>query len=133
MNYLWLSFGICIFLLIFIINNIFSNLNPFIENYKQLSGGRVDWTQFSFAEFVSPLFLLLYGFPTFITGVTCRFKPMMWGGIFCWVCCIISIYTTIRIDLALTALSAIFAWLIPGIIMKQDYRKAKLELGKTNV
>ena len=38
-----------------------------------------------------------------------------------------------KIDLLLTALAAIFAWLIPGIIMQLDFRKAKNELGRNHV
>jgi uncharacterized protein with PQ loop repeat len=127
MDYIWLSFGISIFLLILIINNVFANLNPVMGEYKELVKGRADWIDFKFSEFVSPLFLLLYGFPTFVTGAACKFKPMLWGGIFCWVCCVVAIYSSIKIDLVLTALSAIMAWLIPGILMEKEYRRYKKE------
>jgi len=133
MDYIWLTFGICIFLLIFIVNNISADLNPLVKDYKELTKGRIDWVDFRFSEFISPLFLMLYGFPTFITGAACKFKPMLWGGIFCWTCCIISIYTTIKIDLLLTAASAIMAWLIPGILMEKEYRIYKKEQAILNV
>ncbi|MBK7348122.1 MAG: hypothetical protein IPI98_14760 [Chitinophagaceae bacterium] len=71
------------------------------------------------------LFLILYGLPTFVTGAACRFKPMLWGGIICWVCAIITAYTPVKIDLLLTAFSAIVAWFIPGLIMEKVYRLAK--------
>jgi hypothetical protein len=58
---------------------------------------------------------------------------MLWGGLFCWACCIITLYTPIKIDLLLVAASAIFAWLIPGIIMEKEYRMAKKGLAKANV
>jgi uncharacterized protein with PQ loop repeat len=132
MDYIWLSFGISIFLLILIINNVFANLNPVMGEYKELVKGRADWIDFKFSEFVAPLFLLLYGFPTFVTGAACKFKPMLWGGIFCWVCCVVAIYTSIKIDLVLTALSATMAWLIPGILMEKEYRRYKKEQA-TNV
>jgi len=127
MDYLWLGFGICIFLLILIINNVYAELNPLVKDYKQLAKDRVDWVDFRFSEFVSPLFLLLYGFPTFVTGAACKFKPMLWGGILCWTCSIVAIYTTIKIDMLLTAASAIMAWLIPGILMEKEYRLYKKE------
>jgi hypothetical protein len=50
---------------------------------------------------------------------------MMWGGILCWGCAIIAIFTPFRTDLLLTAFSAAMAWLIPGIVMERDYRRAK--------
>ena len=86
-----------------------------------------------FSEFISPLFLILYGMPTFVTGAACKFKPMLWGGLFCWACSIITVYTNIKIDLLLTALSAIFAWLIPGILMEREYQKEKRRLTEANV
>jgi hypothetical protein len=52
---------------------------------------------------------------------------MLWGGIFCWVCCIVTIYTTIKVDLLLAAASAIMAWLIPGILIQKEYRIYKKE------
>lgn len=127
MDYLWLGFGICIFLLIVILNNIYADLNPLVKNYNELSKGRVDWIDFRFSEFVSSLFLLLYGFPTFVTGAACKFKPMLFGGLLCWACSIIAIYTPIKIDFLLTAFSAIAAWLIPGVLMEKEYRLYKKE------
>ncbi|MEI2740421.1 MAG: hypothetical protein V9F01_16735 [Chitinophagaceae bacterium] len=122
MDYLWLGFGISIFLMIFIINNVFKIWEPVSAEYNQLAGHP---SVFRFREFIAPLFLLLYGIPTFVTGAACKFKPMLWGGLLCWACSVITIYTTIKIDLLLTAVSAIVAWLIPGIIMESDYKKAK--------
>lgn len=128
LDYIWLGFGICIFLMIFIVNNISADLNPMVKDYKELSKGRVDWIDFRFSEFISPLFLLLYGMPTFITGAACKFKPMLWGGIFCWVCCIVTIYTPLKTDLLLTGVSAIMAWLIPGLLMEREYRIYKKQV-----
>lgn len=130
MDYLWLGFGISIFLMIFIVNNVFRVWEPVSLEYNALAGHSA---VFKFREFIAPLFLLLYGIPTFVTGAACKFRPMLWGGILCWACCIITIYTTIKIDLLLTAFSAVFAWLVPGIIMERDYRKAKKGLAQTHV
>jgi hypothetical protein len=126
MGYLWIGFGICIFLMIFITNVFFNAL----EGYKNTEGHSAVIMMY---EYISPLFLLLYGMPTFVTGSSMKFKPMILGGILCWVCCIITIFTTVKIDLMLTAFSAVFAWLIPGIIMEKDYRKAKRGLAEANV
>lgn len=133
MDYIWLAFGVCIFLMIFIVNTVFAELGPVMSDYKALAQDRNARIDFKFSEYVAPLFLLLYGIPTFITGAACRFKPMLWGGLLCWASCILALFTTIKIDLLLTAISAIFAWLIPGIIMEVDYRKAKKELVEANV
>lgn len=65
------------------------------------------------------LYLMLFGIPTFITGGIFRFKPMIIGGIICWALFAVSLYTPFKINLLLMALSALFAWLIPGIILRK--------------
>ena len=130
MNYLWLGFGITIFLLIHVVNNVFDAWGPVASEYKLLTGSS---SAFHFSEYITPLFLILYGMPTFVTGAACKFKPMLWGGILCWVCSVITVYTPVKIDLLLTALSAFFAWFIPGILMEKEYQKAKKESLAANV
>ncbi len=124
MDYIWLAFGISIFLMIHVNNSVSGGIERFAAEYKEITGvGR----EFDYYNYMSSFFLILYGLPTFITGAMFKFWPMFWGGILCWICCIVAIYTPIKIDLILTALSAIFAWLIPGIIMEREYQKAKKE------
>jgi hypothetical protein len=130
MKYIWLGFGITIGLMILVINVIGSDWQPVAEEFNKLAGKQSTFQPY---EFVVPLFLILYGMPTFVTGAACKFKPMLWGGILCWVCCIISVFTPVKIDLLLISVAAVFAWLIPGIIMEIDYRKAKRGLAAANV
>jgi uncharacterized protein with PQ loop repeat len=130
MDYLWLAFGICIFLLVLIINVMGSEWQPVAEEYKKVTGTAAPFHLF---EFTAPLFLLLYGLPTFVSGASMKFRPMLLGGIFCWLCCIAAVFTPGKIDLVLTAISAIVAWFIPGIIMEKDYRKAKKKLALEHV
>jgi hypothetical protein len=121
---LWMGFGISVALMIVILNVIGYNLSPLTDKYNVLK--EIPRT-FQLYEYVNSFMLLLYGMPTFVTGTAFRFKPMIWGGIFCWVCCVVTLFTEIRLDLILTALAAIFAWLIPGIILEREYRKHKKE------
>ena len=130
LDYIWLAFGICIFLMIFILNVVGNAWNPTVDEYVKVSG---QTAPAKLNEYASSFFLLLYGLPTFITGAACRFKPMLWGGIFCWVCCIAALFTPVKIDLLLTAASAIMAWLIPGIIIEKEYRFYKKQQAIANV
>jgi hypothetical protein len=132
LDYIWLGFGICIFLLILISNTIQGHLNPLIERYSGSKEGG-DWTQFKFGEYVMSLYLMLYGLPTFITGAACKFKPMLWGGLLCWASCVVVLFTPIKIDLLLVAVSAIMAWFIPGLLMEKEYRIYKKQQAAKNV
>lgn len=100
MSGIWISFGIAIFLASYYIN-VFK------------------------VEGAASIFLILYGMPTFATGYTHRFVPMIAGGIICWVCAIISFYTADKIDLILFFFSAFFAWFLPGLILRSAYLKGK--------
>ena len=126
MDSVWMCFGISIFLLIFINANIVQQLNPVFQTYIDVKGTR---PEFNYSSFTTSFFLLLYGIPTIITGSCRKMKPMLFGGIVCWICCVISVYTKAEWDMLLTAFSAICAWLIPGIILWSRYKK----MSTTNV
>ena len=100
MTFVWVTFTICIFITSF-----------YNSKYETDSS--------------ATLFMMLYGIPTFITGGIFKFKPMIIGGIICWVLSIISIYTSFTTDLLLMATSGLFAWLIPGIILWNRYKKGE--------
>jgi hypothetical protein len=129
-DFTWLSFGISIFLLSFIMNVLFANLRPLNESVELATGKNLNYLLY---EHMASFFLMLYGLPTFITGASMKFKPMIWGGIICWVSCLAALYTPVKIDLLLTAISALFAWFIPGTILEKNYRNAKKELGAQHV
>ena len=98
MTFLWTAFAICIFISSF---------------YNGLYG----------PQSFSSLIMMLYGIPTFITGGIFKFKPMILGGIICWVLSIVSMYTPYTTDMLLMAACGLFAWLIPGIILWNRYKK----------
>ena len=99
---------------------------------------RYVWTAFAVAIFLTTfydtrygsnesatLFMMLYGIPTFITGGMFNFKPMIVGGVLCWMFSAISVYTPASVDMLLMAASGLFAWLIPGIILWNRYQKQR--------
>ena len=98
MNYLWSSFGICIFILSFY-NNHFGN------------------------DGVTSLYMMLYGIPTFMTGGIFKFRPMIIGGLICWILSVISIFTPLSTNMLFMAACGLFAWLIPGIILWNRFQK----------
>jgi uncharacterized membrane protein (GlpM family) len=73
----------------------------------------------------SSVYLLVYAFPTLVTGIGRRFKPMIYGAVVCYICFIISCFTANHVDLLLQSIAAVSCWLIPGLILHNRYRKAK--------
>jgi hypothetical protein len=100
MGGIWISFGIAMFMFSFYT----SNLNVPSAN---------------------TIFLIVYGIPTFATGFTRRFKPMIIGGIACWVLAIANMYTPAPYKILYSAAAAQLAWFIPGFILRARYLKAK--------
>jgi hypothetical protein len=104
MSGIWISFGIGIFLL-----SYFTNLFN--------------------VQHAASLYIIFYGVPTFATGFARNFKPMIAGGIICWIIAIISFYVSFPSIMLLTAAAAIVSWFVPGLILRRRY----LDLKKENV
>jgi hypothetical protein len=98
MNYIWGTFAICMFLVNFYV------LKTHAPNSISIQ-------------------MVIFGIPTFITGGIRKFKPMIVGGLVCWLCSIASYYTNFPNGMLLMALAATSAWLIPGIILRRKYLK----------
>lgn len=100
MGGIWLSFAITLFLLSYY-SNLFNVPNA------------------------NSLFIIIYSIPTFATGYARRFRPMIIGGIACWVFAIAAMHVAFPYRMLLTAAAAQLAWFIPGLILRSRYRKAK--------
>jgi hypothetical protein len=63
------------------------------------------------------LVIMLYGVGTFLTGAALQFKPLIIGGICCWVIGVITILSDPEVSLLLLSLSVVVSYLIPGYMM----------------
>ncbi len=99
MGYVWMSFGICLFLIGFIMGRE----KHFIYIY--------------------PLFLVLYGIPTFLSGIIMRFIPLKVGGITCWILSVVSVFISPDCTLLLLAAAVVIAWIIPGYLLQKKYKQ----------
>jgi hypothetical protein len=74
---------------------------------------------------VYPVTLILYGMPTFISGYIIRFKPLMAGGIGCWVLAIVCSMTPVEYQILFLTAAVLLAWIIPGYLMRQKHQTEK--------
>ena len=72
---------------------------------------------------VMPFLLLLFGIPTFISGSIKNFKPLIFGGIVCWILSAISFFFRENEVYLFMAVAAFFAWVIPGFILRRNFYK----------
>src|SRR5215212_1704024 len=69
--------------------------------------------------FIYPAFLVLYGMPTFLSGVILKFRPLILGGISCWVLSVIATFISPENHLLMLPLAMIIAWIIPGYLLRK--------------
>lgn len=74
---------------------------------------------------LSSIFLIIYAFPTLVTGWLIGFRPMTIGAIICYGFFVLSLFTPFKYDMLLSGLAGIGNWLIPGLILNHRYRNAK--------
>lgn len=102
-KYVWLTFVIIMFLAGFLIGAIQG-----MEYYKM----------------IDPLFLVLYGMPTFLSGIILRFKPLVWGGIGCWLLSVLCTVIPVEFHLLLVSAAMIMAWIIPGYLLRLKFKQS---------
>lgn len=124
-GYVWMCFGISVFLINFISVMYTRQIEPLLREYEKLSGNDVG--NVHFWSYGNSFLMVLYGIPTIVTAAVRKFPIMMVGGIFCWICCIICVFTDIRVDFLLMSACAILAWLIPGFIIRKKYLNERIK------
>ncbi len=97
--FVWLVFVLCIALLVFMLIYI-----------KAYNG-------------INPAVLIMYGMPTFLCGVILKFKPLKIGAVGCWLLAIISTLMVYEYQLLLIALGVIAAWIVPGYLLRQRFKR----------
>ncbi len=105
-SYLWITFAVLFFLIGFIIGRLVQSTNNFYMP-------------------ITPILLALYGMPVFLSGIILRFKPLIIGGIGCWVLSLLAsiLAPVIAYDYILLFVPAamLIAWIIPGYLMRKKY------------
>lgn len=127
LNTVWMVFGLSIFGL-----NIYQLIVPDAtqgiiqqEGWQMtkhyLNSNKPDEVLRPFPPSLYSLYILLYAFPTLVTGLVKKFKPMTYGAIIAYALFIWSCYTPYDYDWLLGGVTAIICWLIPGIILRRRY------------
>jgi hypothetical protein len=96
-GYLWTAIGVSLGVVLFSQNNL--QLNTY------------------------PILILLYGIGTFVSGGLMGLKPMIAGGVCCWVLAFIAFYMKFEYQLLILALSIIVSYIIPGYLLKNRFRQ----------
>ena len=101
-GYVWGTFCVLLFLIAFFIGRIL--------------GG-------NYYEYIFPVILVLYGMPTFLSGAILRFKPLMVGGIGCWILSLLAGFVFYDYQLLFIMAAVVIAWIIPGYMLRAKFKK----------
>jgi hypothetical protein len=71
------------------------------------------------------LFMALYGLGTFATGGAIRFRALLWGGVGAWVLAGAAFWVKGPELLLLLALALLVSYIIPGHLLKAQYRRGR--------
>jgi hypothetical protein len=72
------------------------------------------------AEVAYPIVIILYGLGTFVSGGILRFKPLIWGGVLCWILGSIAVYMDFPTQLLLLIASILGSYIIPGHLLSNS-------------
>jgi uncharacterized membrane protein SirB2 len=97
LKYTWLAFTVAL-LIILLFNSM---------NYLQ----------------VLPCIMVLYGIGLFLSGTALRFRPLVFGGVFCWACAIGGFQVQNVYLLLIVAAAVLGGYIIPGYLLKMNNRK----------
>jgi hypothetical protein len=97
-GFVWITFAVVIILLSFLIGFLTTG-----EYYTH----------------IIHILLAVYGMPVFLTGVIIRFRPLIYGGIACWILCIASTFIKVYdYQFLCIPVSMLVAWIIPGYMLR---------------
>ena len=97
LKYTWIAFTAAMFII------MFSNA---LDSYQML-----------------PCIMVLYGMGLFLSGGAIKFKPLIWGGIFCWMCAIAGFQIQNIYQLLILAAAVFGGYIVPGYLLKMNNKK----------
>jgi FtsH-binding integral membrane protein len=67
--------------------------------------------------------LLCYGMPTFLSGIILQFRPLIIGGVVCWVLSAASGFVHFSYHPLFVSAAVVVAWIIPGFILRERFKR----------
>jgi hypothetical protein len=132
LNAVWLVYALTIFGLSFFQSFVpqaaeqIMKLNGWQLVRHELNNSKPDETILPFTPSFYSIYILIYAFPTLVTGIVKKFWPMIIGAIITYILFMVSCFTETKYDFLLGAIAAISCWLIPGIVLRLKYLKQKM-------
>ena len=69
-----------------------------------------------------PVLILIYGIGTFVSGGLLNFKPLIIGGVICFILSIVSFFMVFEYQLLFIAMAMLASYIIPGHLLKAKFK-----------
>ncbi len=106
LGYVWICFIVCLFVMLFVL------------------------IQSKSFTLINTVILVLYGIPTFLSGAILKVRPLVIGGIACWVLAEVSLFIPIEYHILLISVAVIVAWIIPGMFLRNKFLKQPISYAR---
>ena len=74
-------------------------------------------------QYCYPIYILLYGIGTYVSGSLIKFRPLIIGGLLCFPIAIVTAYVDFDSQIIMLAIAVLISYIIPGHLLKMQYRK----------
>jgi hypothetical protein len=99
LGYIWTVFAICTALLIWLVGRLLPS-----------------------PAHLTPIWLIMYGMPTFLSGALLRYRGLMMGAICCWLLAVCTLFVPVYYHPLLLSAAVVCGWILPGYGMQQKFR-----------
>ena len=69
-----------------------------------------------------PMLILIYGIGTFVSGGLLSFRPLIIGGVICFVLSVSSFFVVFQYQLVFIAIAMLVSYIIPGHLLKAKFK-----------
>jgi hypothetical protein len=76
-------------------------------------------------QYSFPIYIMLYGIGTYVSGRLLKFNPFIIGGICCFIIAAFTAYLKYDLQILITAFAILISYVIPGHLLRSYYRKTK--------
>ncbi|MGE0568841.1 MAG: hypothetical protein AB7O73_12920 [Bacteroidia bacterium] len=135
------DYGYLAWIILMPLGGIYSAIYGYKQKKKSQSNSYVGmylgylWTAFGIALLISLIFMyphgvkttyfflmLLYGIATMVSGGLLQFKPLVFGGVFSFVCAVASVFVPDLEQLLIIALAIFGSYVVPGHLLRSKYK-----------
>lgn len=68
-----------------------------------------------------PFYIMLYGLGTFMSGRILKFRPLIIGGIVCWLLAVVCVWVKYDYQILFTAAALLVSYIIPGHMLRHKF------------